>query len=67
MNQNGLDIETLKSSRLPLSSGTQMGDSSAAQCAGTGFYLDCFWMTSSSIFRNSPGSLLSYIYIYFDK
>ncbi|XP_044485654.1 chromatin structure-remodeling complex protein SYD-like isoform X2 [Mangifera indica] len=35
MNQNGLDIETLKSSRLPLSSGTQMGDSSAAQCAGS--------------------------------
>ncbi|KAJ0092542.1 hypothetical protein Patl1_25559 [Pistacia atlantica] len=35
INQNGLDIEALKSSRLPLTSGTQMGDSSTAQCAGS--------------------------------
>ncbi|XP_044499967.1 chromatin structure-remodeling complex protein SYD-like isoform X2 [Mangifera indica] len=35
INQNGLDIEALKSSRLPMTSGTQMGDSSTAQCAGS--------------------------------
>ncbi|GAY36040.1 hypothetical protein CUMW_019990 [Citrus unshiu] len=35
INQNGLDMEALKSSRLPLTSGSQMGDSSTAQCAGS--------------------------------
>lgn len=34
INQHGLDIEALKSSRLPLSGGTQVGDSSAARLAG---------------------------------
>lgn len=34
INQNGLDMEALKSSRLPLTSGSQIGDSSTAQCAG---------------------------------
>jgi hypothetical protein len=34
INQHGLDIEALRSSRLPLTSGTQMGDSSTAQYGG---------------------------------
>eukprot|EP00258_Populus_trichocarpa_P047597 XP_024463616.1 chromatin structure-remodeling complex protein SYD isoform X3 [Populus trichocarpa] len=35
INQHGLDIEALRSSRLPLTSGTQMGDSSTAQYGGS--------------------------------
>lgn len=35
INQHGLDIEALRASRLPLTGGTQMGDSSTAQYAGT--------------------------------
>lgn len=34
INQHGLDIEALKSSRLPSSGGTHVGDSSAARLAG---------------------------------
>lgn len=34
INQNGLDIEALRSSRIPVTGGTQMGDSAAAQYAG---------------------------------
>ena len=40
INQHGLDIEALRASRLPLTGGTQMGDSTTAQYAGTMiFYL----------------------------
>ncbi|KAI9386401.1 hypothetical protein POPTR_010G019150v4 [Populus trichocarpa] len=35
INQHGLDIEALRSSRLPLTGGTQMGDSSTAQYGGS--------------------------------
>lgn len=35
INQHGLDIEALKSSRLPSSGGTHVGDSSAARLAGS--------------------------------
>ncbi|XP_038899000.1 LOW QUALITY PROTEIN: chromatin structure-remodeling complex protein SYD [Benincasa hispida] len=35
INQHGLDIEALRASRLPLTGGTQMGDSSTAQYAGS--------------------------------
>uniref|UniRef100_A0A5B6YW35 Chromatin structure-remodeling complex protein SYD n=1 Tax=Davidia involucrata TaxID=16924 RepID=A0A5B6YW35_DAVIN len=35
INQHGLDIEVLKSSRLPLTGGTHMGDSSSSQFAGS--------------------------------
>ncbi|CAK7332873.1 unnamed protein product [Dovyalis caffra] len=35
INQHGLDIEALRSSRLPLTSGTQIGDSSTAQYGGS--------------------------------
>ena len=34
INQHGLDIEALKSSRLPPSSGTHVGDSSASRLGG---------------------------------
>ncbi|XP_057957466.1 chromatin structure-remodeling complex protein SYD-like isoform X2 [Malania oleifera] len=34
ISQNGLDIEALKASRLPLTSGTQMGESRTAQVTG---------------------------------
>ncbi|XP_022955377.1 chromatin structure-remodeling complex protein SYD-like isoform X1 [Cucurbita moschata] len=36
INQHGLDIEALRASRLPLTGGTQMGDSSTAQYAVAG-------------------------------
>ncbi|KAJ6323474.1 hypothetical protein OIU76_010893 [Salix suchowensis] len=35
INQHGLDIEALRSSHLPLTGGTQMGDSSTAQYGGS--------------------------------
>ncbi|KAJ6897927.1 chromatin structure-remodeling complex protein SYD-like isoform X2 [Populus alba x Populus x berolinensis] len=35
INHHGLDIEALRSSRLPLTGGTQMGDSSTAQYGGS--------------------------------
>ncbi|KAJ6321298.1 hypothetical protein OIU77_011401 [Salix suchowensis] len=35
INQNGLDIEALRSSRLTMTSGTQMGESSTAQYGGS--------------------------------
>ncbi|XP_022939074.1 chromatin structure-remodeling complex protein SYD-like isoform X3 [Cucurbita moschata] len=35
INQHGLDIEALRASRLPLTGGTQMGDSTTAQYAGS--------------------------------
>lgn len=35
INRHGLDIEALMSSRQPLTSGTQAGDSSLSQIAGT--------------------------------
>ncbi|XP_052198184.1 chromatin structure-remodeling complex protein SYD isoform X2 [Diospyros lotus] len=35
INQHGLDIESLKSSHLPLTSGTHIGDSSSTQFAGS--------------------------------
>lgn len=34
INEHGLDIDALKSSRGPLTGGTHMGDSSSAQFAG---------------------------------
>ena len=34
INQHGLDVEALNSSRLPLTGGTHMGDSSSTQFAG---------------------------------
>lgn len=34
INQHGLDIEALKSSRFPLSGGPHVGDSSAARLTG---------------------------------
>ena len=45
INQHGLDIEALRSSRLPLTSGAQMGDSSTAQYAGKCFLVYCREMT----------------------
>lgn len=38
IDQHGLDIEALKLSRLPLTSGNQMGDSASAQFAGKMLY-----------------------------
>lgn len=38
VNQHGLDIEALKSSRLPHAGGTQMEDSGSAHLAGIPIY-----------------------------
>lgn len=39
MNQHGIDIEALRSSRLPLASGAQMGDAATVQHAGVLFII----------------------------
>lgn len=40
INQHGLDIEALKSSRLPMAAGTQTGDSATTQFGGMLFFVN---------------------------
>lgn len=48
INQHGIDIEALKSSRLPLTGGPHVGESSISQIPGIYFLLTCISKSVSS-------------------
>ncbi|KAA8549728.1 hypothetical protein F0562_001254 [Nyssa sinensis] len=60
INQHGLDIEVLKSSRLPLTGGTHMGDSSSSQFAGSSQTIGIMKDSKASLAENEMAKIDSH-------
>ncbi|XP_059665229.1 chromatin structure-remodeling complex protein SYD [Cornus florida] len=60
ISQHGIDIEVLKSSRLPLTSGTHMGDTSSSQFAGSSQMLGAVKDSKASLTDNEMGKIDSH-------